>query len=499
MGALTPLDNSSLSFELVQTISESNQNPEYSLFSEYLSPLSQNTTQENQPGTPLPENTFNSADSEKANEFKLFAPSEEPAPKKRPKLFADRTSKTKESGQQNKPSSSADNQKNGSTIESKEPQSKPNTITQKASGISSGEELLVNLKENVKNILKNIPTTPSAAQKTTKGKSILPKGVSMRIENVAEFQLTTANPTKKGKSQSQTTVAHLSTRNKPSASGNEQNNQPLVEGTQQNVKSTQKDVQQKLPSVQQHISQDPHFNLVHKKARTVKKGRTEQRSAINQKGTQNTSNKESTLPRFVTLDKIADGQANPLMSSEKVDIQRQQIDTSSQDADANPNHLGKGTSKADASKATGAKTQQTTRASRATNWLKTLSERTSLLDKTNPKWKVLEMKLENGNGNMTVRVMREDDHVSVAVNFSDPEVKALAETQYHEILRDLEQQYQQEVKFSFNEQNTPSFESLFLLQCLEGPMHGHFSNLLKNQTKRFQKNSPAFLLKEMCG
>ena len=135
------------------------------------------------------------------------------------------------------------------------------------------------------------------------------------------------------------------------------------------------------------------------------------------------------------------------------------MDASHADAEANPINWARELKKQSYQKSAAAKSQHTSRASRATNWLKVLSERTSLLDKSNPQWKVLEMKLDKGSGSMTVRVMKEDDHVSVAVNFSDPEVKALAETQYNNILQDLENQYQQEVKFTFNEHRHSGFES----------------------------------------
>ena len=226
-----------------------------------------------------------------------------------------------------------------------------------------------------------------------------------------------------------------------------------------NVKSGQNETHVRPPLAQKNATQQAtSLSPVVKKPRTAKKGRTVQRSAINKQNRQS-QQKEASLPRFTSLDKINDLHTNPAESSEKISNTKHILDKSTPETDTNANQFGKGTSKAALLKSKGGKLSHIARASRATNWLKILSERTSMLDKSNPQWKVLEMKLDKGNGSMTVRVMKEDDHVSVAVNFTDPEVKALAETQYNEILKDLEDQYQQEVKFTFNGQGHSSFES----------------------------------------
>lgn len=282
----------------------------------------------------------------------------------------------------------------------------------------------------------------------------------MRVEQNADFRLSTKNAKGNRKNATQTTMAHLSSRNQQATTaGNEGIDQPHLETTQQNLKASNKDVPQKITAPLSHTHQESPINPLHKKSRTVKKGRTELRSATNQDNRQTPSNKEAALPRFIPLDRIMENQAQSTASFAQNEAASQLLETSSQEADGNPNQLGKGTSNTNFTKTASAKTHQAARATRATHWLKTLSERTSLLDKSNPNWKVLEMKLDNGKGSMTVRVMKEDDQVSVAVNFSDPEVKAMAESQYHEILRDLENQYQQEVKFTFNEEGSAFFES----------------------------------------
>ena len=91
-------------------------------------------------------------------------------------------------------------------------------------------------------------------------------------------------------------------------------------------------------------------------------------------------------------------------------------------------------------------------ASRSLSWLKALSDRTAQFTKQDPNWKVLEMKLDKGDGRMTVKVMREDEHVSVSVQFSDDTLRANAESQMSQILESLKEQYGKDVSFTFGDQ-----------------------------------------------
>lgn len=466
MGALSPLDNSSLSFEIIQNPLDSTQNTEYSLFSEYLSPLSQDQSNEQALNSLSSEEPFKNKESTGTQDFKLFAPSEEPPPKKRPKLFAEKHSRAQNNNSDAKAAQASENPSNESTNVQKKSNAAVSkvqmTLSERLSKTNNNERIPASLKENVKSILKSIPTNLADTKASTRSKVPLPKGITLRVEQNAEFRLTTTKAKGNRKDTSQTTVSHLSNRNQAlsnSITSNEGRDQPRLETTPQNTKPGNKEAQQKITSSLSQLQQESPLHPLHKKARTVKKGRTEQLSPINRENRQPTTNKEAPLPRFIPLDKITEGQINSTFSVTPNEVQSQLLDTSSQEADGNPNQLGKGTTNTNATKASVSKAQQTARSSRATNWLKTLAERTSFLDKSNPDWKVLEMKLENGKGSMTVRVMREDDQVSVAVNFSDPEVKALAENQYHEILQDLENQYQKEVKFTFSEHGSSFFES----------------------------------------
>ena len=454
MAALTPLDNSSLSVDLSSSTSDVYQNQEYSLFSDYLSPLTQDQHQGYELNTPSSEKTTPNADSHEQKAVKLNAHSGEAQPNKEPKPAATIDARKPRALKSN-PHVKAQNstiQKEVNTQNSQPTEVQPPLVNT----AHSDDEALNALKENVKNILKNISTSPSATKH--KKQSPQPKGIKLQVEETAEVRLSTKKTEKSIKPPPQTTVAHLSSRNNQQANNDATHILPLEEHLQ-NLNRTEKNGAPKVPSIQHHVIQELSLNPTTRKARTVKKGRTEQLSSTNRGKQQTSFNKENVLPRFIPLDKIADSSSNLLVPQDRTEIQSQLMDKVSAESDGNPSQLGKGTAKTHLNKSTGTKSPQVARAARATQWLKVLSERTSLLDKTNPHWKVLEMKLDKGNGSMTVQVMKEEDFVSVAVNFSDPEVRALAETQYQDILRDLEQQYQKEVRFTFNEQGASSFES----------------------------------------
>ncbi len=463
MGALSPLNNTSMSIEFLPTPSEIDHGQDYSAFSDYLSPLSQNAAPEQEPSPNSLENTSDQEGHEDAKEFKLFASSKESEPSKKTHLFADKSLRPDATNDEKQSAKAAKDKQAAVTLTKKPANSESGAEATKAKHAQQAiqaEESFEALKKNVKHILNNIP---SAANKTvaTKGSHPLPKGASIRVEPSNAAHLAKVKAQKGRANDAQTTMAHLKVRNKQ-ASINQSNNEAVHEASTDPQKKNPKAIADGSRPGAEHLlkanKQEMVLNPVIKKSRTAKKGRAEQHSAIN-KIQKQASQKQSTLPQFIPLDKINESQANPTGIAEKAEITAKRMDASHTDAEANPNQLGKGTERTSQQKSAVAKTQYTTRASRATNWLKVLSERTSLLDKSNPQWKVLEMKLDKGNGSMTVRVMKEDDHVSVAVNFSDPEVKALAESQYNNILQDLENQYQQEVKFTFNEHRHSGFES----------------------------------------
>lgn len=105
------------------------------------------------------------------------------------------------------------------------------------------------------------------------------------------------------------------------------------------------------------------------------------------------------------------------------------------------------------------KAQSTSQTHNTANWLRALSERTSFMNRTDPHWKVLEMKLDAGDGTMTIKVMKDEDGVSVSVGFSDAGLRAQAESQTSQILENLRAQYDQNVNFSFSNHQESAFNS----------------------------------------
>ena len=96
---------------------------------------------------------------------------------------------------------------------------------------------------------------------------------------------------------------------------------------------------------------------------------------------------------------------------------------------------------------------------RAVKWMEALTHRTSLMDRSHPHWKVLEMRLDDGDGTVMIKVMRESDHIAVKVGFSDASMQAQAESQTSQILESLRAQYNQDVNLSFTQREGSAFES----------------------------------------
>ncbi|MEX1055959.1 MAG: hypothetical protein WED81_08000, partial [Rhodothermales bacterium] len=63
-------------------------------------------------------------------------------------------------------------------------------------------------------------------------------------------------------------------------------------------------------------------------------------------------------------------------------------------------------------------------------------------------WKVIEMSLDEGQGTMTVKARREEDRVSVSLSFTDPQLRALAETNSGRLHDLLQERYESNVDFS---------------------------------------------------
>ena len=63
-------------------------------------------------------------------------------------------------------------------------------------------------------------------------------------------------------------------------------------------------------------------------------------------------------------------------------------------------------------------------------------------------WKVLEMNLDEGDGTVTIKARREEGRVAIAVGFSDPELRALANTHADRLQEALQAEYETAVDFS---------------------------------------------------
>lgn len=134
------------------------------------------------------------------------------------------------------------------------------------------------------------------------------------------------------------------------------------------------------------------------------------------------------------------------------------LETSSGDANSQ-NLLGKSETTAQASAAKKSSKASRAYAARSLSWVRSISEQTAALNRRDPNWKVLEMRLDKGDGHMTIKVMREDEHVSVSVQFTDDTMRAQAESQASQILETLKEEYGQDVKFSFADKKESAFDS----------------------------------------
>ena len=459
MGTISPLNQTSHSFEHVQDLTGFDKSEEYSFFNDHLSPLTYNSNAEHTSQSPHVDRDDQPASPQDQEGMQLFAKVEEPQKKKKPKLFAKEasTSKTGKKGESASVPPKTDVRpagvKNNAPLHGAR-QAKQSSVAGKT---QANVDVLVDLKQNVKNILQNIkhPSSEGGSQpKTNTSKAQhLP-------ENLSISKLTTeaAKATRHTERQ-HTTLEHLALRGKQGTLQGQDASKHIREGeTQLQKKSLPTAVKQPLKNKQ--AAQLPGQPLEHSATNKSRKGRktSAQKTRLQQTGQQNaphgdlhttgSSNREQVNATLLTAEGLLDASEN------KRTIQ----DAASKDADFN-NLLSKGQRKTELIRKQGHKARATTRTARAMNWLRTLADRTSLLDKTNPQWKVLEMNLEKGNGKMTVKVMKESDHVSVAVNFSDPAVKAMAEAEYANILENLQEQYQQEVKFTFNDREQNPFES----------------------------------------
>jgi hypothetical protein len=65
-------------------------------------------------------------------------------------------------------------------------------------------------------------------------------------------------------------------------------------------------------------------------------------------------------------------------------------------------------------------------------------------------WQVLEMTLDNGDGTMTIKARRDADRMSIAVGFSDPQLRTMAVANEERLRQALQQQYETAVDLSLD-------------------------------------------------
>lgn len=81
-------------------------------------------------------------------------------------------------------------------------------------------------------------------------------------------------------------------------------------------------------------------------------------------------------------------------------------------------------------------------------WMRTLSMSQAPQFTSGDGWHVLEMKLDEGDGTVTIKAQKQDESVAVSVGFSDPTLRALASSQMDRIQEALQDAYNTSVDLS---------------------------------------------------
>ena len=469
MGAVLPLNQSPQSLDLFQDISTKPEgSTESSFFDHLIAPSSFN---HDQAPAPLPWSSFNTSELQGPDQRHL-----NPAPASSNKPVNKKTA-SQQSGAADKdtgdPLIKQTPAQRKSRVYDSESKKQPNVKEKaiEASHVSpkSKEKVPIPLKTDVKNILKRLGTSIHPTQQTGEIKQRITKNTRkpLPLEKGA-FRIRSESETiKNASSPEKTTLERLVLQRRSKSKGTQQASR-APQASEGSSKGT-------LPASGHEINGNV------KKAKTGNTGSPSNESpkksipvpsnasasdASRKTNTKKTSSHSNQKPadtaqtsQTISSDSQVDTQSLEDLLHDFNPSTKTGLDSTSTDSDANYsfNRGGDALNTNATSQAKGKSAAN--RTSRALNWLKTLSERTSMMDKTNPQWKVLEMKLEEGKGTMTVKVMKEEEVVSVTVSFSDPEMKALAETNTERIIESLRNQYQQDVNFSFNNEEKGPFES----------------------------------------
>ena len=487
MGAISSLNQTSQSFDYVQDLTGFDKSEEYALFSDYLSPLSHEPEPDVRPNASYQEKYDQP---NQINDDRQRVPSIEEQSKDQKRNSAPEASSSSKTNK-NQPLSKQSLAQKGDTHptflknNASAPEVSQVTIASLPSADSKGAPLkgLNVLKENVKTILNNVKAVNNRTS------TVLANAKTQaHPEKIPFYKISTEAPKSSQKLNfQQTTVAHLASRGRQEVIGSD--HKPLPTGETQTTKQPAflklAKNQSLQPKTRELGDQDSEQLKDKKSKKRISKGADPYRSR--QTTNQHTSNNEANTTGSIVKDQNASAQLSLKEATEQKGMKSGIQDAGSNDADF-AHLLSKGQQNTDSIRGKRFKAQSTTRAYKALNWLKTLSDRTSLLDKTNPQWKVMEMQLEKGNGKMTVKVMKESDQVSVAVNFSDPDVRAMAEAEYTNILKNLQEQYQQEVRFTFSDHEQTPFESF---NSQKAPSRRTSSNLTHKGLQVNEQNSPA--------
>ena len=78
-----------------------------------------------------------------------------------------------------------------------------------------------------------------------------------------------------------------------------------------------------------------------------------------------------------------------------------------------------------------------------------LNQRTADIQQQNPNWKSLELQLDEADGNVLIKVSREDGGLSVTMGFSESSTMQFVESQAGIMQEALESSYQSDVNLSF--------------------------------------------------
>ncbi len=321
-------------------------------------------------------------------------------------------------------------------------------------------ESLAKLKTNVKAIFNSltplktsVPTDTSAAKKGAQSMQINRPIVMDRIKPIRLTSQPATTP--KVLADGQTTIQHLQARKSThldaetryQVNADKQDVRVVTEQASKSVLTAKaKGSQEKSASIQLVIENPADA----KKAKSKRHGKKSARIDAAKKAKQSFS-----YDHVQHIAKEAEpAKANPaLQAATSAAGQTELAQTEANLSDANANNLmGKGEANNQISFEKGKGKVAQAHASRSLSWLKALSSRTSQINRQDPNWKVLEMKLDKGDGRMIVKVMREDEHVSVSVQFSDDTLRANAESQMPQIIESLKEQYGKEVSFTFGEQ-----------------------------------------------